>query len=379
MPILTVALASLAIAVPMLALARLRGNGGIVGNMLRTLAALSSFLFGFGMAMLGVSGVVHLMDTHGVPTVGSGWLSIASGGALAGVIMHLTLRVLFYRLTVLSADWALRNTRHREQTPVEQLRTTFYEIVGFALALAIAFLIADSVDSKGQLWLWLLFPIFAAMIPLYETLILPWLRILGASKLTGRHLSGIEDWLDDLCAGKRIPPFSIRVQEGDLVNAYAIGGLFRHLIVIGGGLIDGMPTKQIKAILAHEIAHIIRRDVPRLLIPMAVVSGTCWLAWVWYFANPLFLQDTVSGILAGLAIAGLGAAIFSIAIPGYFMRRMEYRADLLAVELLGDGEVLVDALRTLAALNDQRIKQGFWSHPSTYNRIKAIQRSSTSV
>ena len=375
MPILTVALGSLAIAIPILAYARLRGNGGNVGSVLFVFVILSSFLFGCGIALSALSGVLHLFDTYGVPTVRSHWLSIALGGALAGVIVHATLRILFYRLAELSAHWALRKPSIKEQKFVLQLRSTLWEIVGFALAFAIMFLIADSTDWTGRMWPWLLLPIFAAIIPLYETLILPWLRFLGAPKLTGRDLSDIEEWLADLCANRRIPPFRIRVQEGDLANAFAIGGLFRHLIVIGGGLIDGMTTSQIKAVLAHEIAHVVRRDVPRLVLPTAVASGTCWLFCVWHFSNPWFETNTVSGILAGCAIAGLSAGIFMIAIPGYFMRRMEYRADLLAVELLGDGEALDDALRTLAALNDESIRQGSWSHPSVRDRIKAIQRS----
>ncbi|MCY3622363.1 MAG: M48 family metalloprotease [Gammaproteobacteria bacterium] len=379
MPILTVALGSLAIAVPILAYARLRGDGGNVGKVLFVFAVLSSFLFGCGIALSALSGVLHLFETYGVPTVRSHWLSIALGGALAGVIVHATLRILFYRLAELSAHWALRKPRIKEQKLVHQLRSTVWEIVGFALAFAIMFLIADSANWIGRMWPWLLLPIFAATVPLYETLILPWLRFLGAPKLTGRNLSDIDEWLADLCANRQIPSFRIRVQEGNLANAFTIGGLFRHLIVIGGGLIDGMTTSQIKAVVAHEIAHVIRRDVLRLLLPMAVASGTCWLFCVWHYANPLFAANTVPGILAGCAIAGLSAVTFMIAVPSYFMRRMEYRADLLAVELIGDGEALVDALRALAALNEEPIRQGYWSHPSTHNRIRAIQRSNATV
>lgn len=374
MPILTVALGSLAIAVPILAYARLRGNGGNVGTLLVVLASLSSFLFACGIALLALSGAIHLIEIFSLPEKRD-WLSVALGGVVAGITMYVTLRILFYRLAELAANWSLRRPHSKEQSLALQLRSTCWEMVGFALCFPILFLIADSWDWESPMWLLLLLPIFAAIIPLYETLVLPWLRFLGAPRLTGRDLGDLEEWIEDLCARRRIPEFRIRVQEGDLVNAFAIGGLFRHLIVIGGGLIDGMTPDQIKAVLAHEIAHVIRRDVPRHLLPMTIVSGTCWLFCLWYFANPLFKAGTVPGILNGAAIAGLSALIFMILIPGYFMRRMEYRADLLAVELLGDGEVLADALRTLAALNEEPIRQGHWSHPSTLNRIRAIQKS----
>lgn len=377
-PVLTVALACLAMSIPLLASVRLRGNSGNVGGVLGLLVLLSSFLFASGVALSSLSGAIYLIDTHSLRIAHEGWLSVALNGALVGVIVYVSLRLLVYRLAALTLHWTLRETRKEESIGL-QLRSTIWETVGFSLAFAMMFLIADYFEHEGQVPLWLLLPIFAAIIPFYETLVLPWLRFLGAPRLTGRDLNDIEQWLEGIAIRRRIPSFRIRVQEGDLANAYAIGGCFHHLIVIGGRLIDEMPTNQLKAVLAHEIAHVIRRDVPRLLLPIAVVSGTCWLFCVWSFANPLFNTNTVPALLAAGGISGFSALVFMIAIPSYFMRRMEYRADLLAVELLGDGEALVDALRTLAALNDQPIRQGYWSHPSTRNRIRAIQSSSATV
>ena len=378
MPILTVALGCLAIAIPILAYARLRGNSGKGGGALSLFVLVSSFLFSSGVALSSLSGAAYLIDTHDLRIDHEGWLAVATNGAIAGLLVYVSLRLLVYRLAALTLDWTLREKR-REESLALQLRSTLWEIAGFTFAFAIVFLIANYFEDRGQTRLWFLFPVFAAMIPLYETLLLPWLRFLGSPRLTARDLGDIQEWLEHIAIRQRVPPFRIRVQEGDLTNAYAIGGLFQHLIVLGGRLIDGMPANQLKAVLAHEIAHVIRRDVPRFLLPMAVVSGTCWLFCVWNFASPLFNTNTVSGILAAGGIAGLSALVFMIVIPGYFMRRMEYRADLLAVELLGDGEALVDALRTLAALNGQPIRQGYWSHPSTRNRIRAIQRSSAAV
>ena len=374
MPVLTVALACLAIGIPVLACARLRGNSGNVRDLLGSLVVVSSYLFASGVALSSLSGAIHVIDTHGLRMTHEGWLGVALNGALVGVLVYVSLRLLVYRLAVLTLRWTLRAT-HKEESLALQLRSTVWETGGFAMAFAMMFLIANYFEEKGHAHLWLLLPIFGAIIPFYETLVLPWLRFLGAPSLTERDLGDIEEWLKGISTRQKKPSFRIRVQEGDLANAYAIGGLFRHLIVIGGKLIDGMPANQLKAVLAHEIAHVFRRDVPRLLLPMSAVSGTCWLYCVWHFGSPLFNTNTVSGILAAAGVSGLSALVFMVVIPGYFMRRMEYRADLLAVELLGDGEVLADALRTLAALNGQPIRQGHWSHPSTLNRIRAIEES----
>ena len=377
MPVLTVALACLAITIPVLACARIRGSSGNVGATLTLLAIVSSFLFASGVALSSLCGVVYVIETYDLRMAHEGWLAVALKGALVGVLIYVSLRLLVYRLAALTLRWTLRET-YKEESFALQMRSTVWETVGFAMAFAVMFLIADYFEEKGHAHLWLLLPIFAATIPFYETFVLPWLRFLGAPGLTGRDLGDIKEWLEGISTRRGIPPFRIRVQEGDLANAYAIGGLFQHLIVIGGRLIDGMPANQLKAVLAHEIAHVIRRDVPRLLLPMAAVSGTCWLFCVWKFGSPLFDTNTVSGILAAGGVSGFSALVFMILIPGYFMRRMEYRADRLAVELLGDGEALADALRTLATINEQSIRQGYWSHPSTLNRIRAIEECTRS-
>jgi hypothetical protein len=121
------------------------------------------------MALLALSGVVHLVDVLGVPEK-RGWPSIALVGALAGIIMYVTLRILFYRLAELSAHWALRTPRFKDQSLALQLRSTCWEMAGFALCFAVFSLIADSWDSTSQIGLLLSLPIFASTIPLYETL-----------------------------------------------------------------------------------------------------------------------------------------------------------------------------------------------------------------
>ncbi len=373
MAVLTVALACLAMALPVLVYARLQRNGENSGALLLVGVHVCSYLLGAGVALLLLSGMLHWREENGVLLSSDRWHTVVLAGAISGLTVHLLLRIVFHGLYELAIHWALHLPRERNQTPALRLRSVVWEMVGFAAGFAVLYLLGHYARGLGDLGVWLLLPVFAAAIPLYETLLLPWLRFLRAPHLTTRNVADIDDWLDDVCRKRQIPRFHVKVQEGTLANAYAMGGLYRHLIVLGGGLLDSMTPSQIRAILAHEMAHVIRGDVPRLLLPIAIASGSCWLACVWHYASPLFATQTVSGVLSAAGIAALSAAVFTIAIPGYFMRRMEYGADRLAVELLGNGDLLVDALRRLAALNGDPIRQGYWSHPSTLDRIKAIR------
>ena len=87
----------------------------------------------------------------------------------------------------------------------------------------------------------------------------------------------------------------------------------------------------------------------------------------------MFDTDELVYVLAGSGLAGAFAGLFLAVLPGFFMRKMEFQADQLAVEMLGDGEQLVDALTKLAELNKLPLDTKSWSHPSMQARIDAIR------
>ena len=218
----------------------------------------------------------------------------------------------------------------------------------------------------------LVVPLCFAAMPLVPTLIVPWLKFAKA-----RHLQAndalMEKWLADLRHRPRTPRFRIRVQDGEEANAYALRGLGGHLVVIGGGLANGLSSREMQAVLAHEIAHVIHRDVPVRLVPLAMGGAFFVALCITYLAGPLFATDHPLGLAAGGVTVSLAALVFNILIPGYFMKKMELRADRLAVELLGDPAPMEDALRKLAALNDEPLEAKSWSHPSYLQRIDAIR------
>lgn len=58
-----------------------------------------------------------------------------------------------------------------------------------------------------------------------------------------------------------------------LVVALALWGIRKPWLLVGEGLLKEMPYAEVKAVLAHEIGHVIRRDHVRLLL-----SGLAWAA-----------------------------------------------------------------------------------------------------
>ncbi len=136
-------------------------------------------------------------------------------------------------------------------------------------------------------------------------------------------------------------------------NAFAAGRDPKHAYVAATtGLLDIMGPRELRAVMAHEIAHVRNRDV-RLMALTAVLAGALLilsdiLLRVFIFGggrnnsnNPFALI----GVLVALILAPIGAAMIQMALS----RRREYLADASAADITGDAEGMARALAVLQA------------------------------
>ena len=331
-----------------------------------SLAAGSSLALGTLAAVELAPGIPRL------PADLDGWQRGAAVGAMLGLALYLCMRVFVFGVASALHRWSCRLPREFANTFGHQLLVELCALAGFVLTFVLAMSLAFFTEGSN-IAVWALLPLCVAILPLYNTLLLPWIQFLRAPRSSSRDLTDIEAWLDSLRRRRKLPRFRVRVQEGRLANAFATGGLGAHLVVIGGGLLDRMSNSQLCAVLAHEVAHVEKGHVPRLVLPLAIVGTSLHVLCVILFANPLFDKDELLFVLAGAALAGAFAGLFLAMLPGFFMRKMEFQADALAVEMLHDGEQLVDALTRLAEINKQPLDARSWSHPSMQARIDAIR------
>ena len=313
---------------------------------------------------------------------------MAAGGAINAVLIGAYIGASLYfilgfgalYLAPAFARWAWKVTDNEESFWLKGW-SLLLGLAGSALCFAL-FLLGSYYLEAWNLAPLLVLP-FVALIPLYQSLLLPWLRYirsptlqLSASEILQddptrrRGIADIQSWLDGLAAERRFPRFHMRVQRGEMVNAFAMGGVFRHLIVIGGGILQKMAVPEIKAVVAHEIAHVVHKDVLRLLPYMALATVGHFATHMLY-VGPLFNEGR---FVVGCILVGGYVAVFFLLIPQYFMRRAEYRADELAVKLLGDREPLIEGLLKIAEFNGMDLDLTGVSHPSMNQRIAAIRQ-----
>ena len=325
-----------------------------------------------GGAALGAAKAISATVWTWIDLPSNGWLLFVCLGALVGLTMYLSIWVALFKLAAAVHQWSCRLPPEHAAGWRDKLLVEVSLLLGMVFGFAFAMVLARAATITG-LPVWAVVPLVTAVLPLYQTFALPWLTYLRAPRLTSRKTADVEAWLEKLRLERGLSSFHVRIQEGRTANAFATAGLGAHLVVIGGGLLERLSHSQLCAVLAHEVAHVVKRHVPRLVLPLTIVGAWLHVLCVISFANPLFDKEEPLFVVAGAALAGAFAGLFLVAIPGFFMRRMEFQADRLAVEMLGDSEPLVDALTKLAELNNQPLDARSWSHPTMQARIDAIR------
>ena len=169
------------------------------------------------------------------------------------------------------------------------------------------------------------------------------------------------------------------------VNAYALG---KHTIAVTKGAMQTFNEEHIKALLAHEIAHILYHDTIASLYIW--IAHGAFLGWVLTIKAILTVIDIVQEKYKkqslGRAVTVLVKLIFEAIIFLFMLlmqivvavnsRKNEYRADRYAYDL-GYGEELVEAFYLLEKIqlgdNSTIIQRMIRSHPRITARIEQLE------
>jgi len=160
--------------------------------------------------------------------------------------------------------------------------------------------------------------------------------------------------LENLCIAQGIPMPQLEIVETDALNAFASGiNAKSYTITVTRGLLETLPPDELEGVLAHELTHIINRDV-RLLMVTIIFTGMVGFAaqMVWSQVRYGFLfssgrgRDRKNGVMVLLALAvvlwvGYIATLF---MRFALSRRREFMADAGAVQMTKNPEAMIRAL-----------------------------------
>ncbi len=193
----------------------------------------------------------------------------------------------------------------------------------------------------------------------------------------------------ELCAAGRVRVRDLLVWRtgGTMLNGAVVGliPLMRY-ILLTDALLEMLTPGQIRAVAAHEIAHVRRRHM--LWLAAAVLASVFGFALVIDWGTRWGLGDAASALwVQGLGTAGALAAGFVVF--GFASRRFEWQADAFAAAHLsghrdGPGGAatitpesvaeMTAALQAVADLNHVPVRKFTWRHGSIADRQRRLER-----
>ncbi len=160
--------------------------------------------------------------------------------------------------------------------------------------------------------------------------------------------------VEELAARAGIPAPPIYLIDDPQPNAFATGrGPSHAAVAVTSGILRVLSPRELRGVLAHELAHVRNRDVLIASVAAAVAGAVTWLAhmiqWGAMFGFGGRDDDEGPGLIGTLALAllaPLAATVIQLAIS----RRREFGADAAGARLSGDPIALAAALEKLDAV-----------------------------
>lgn len=148
---------------------------------------------------------------------------------------------------------------------------------------------------------------------------------------------------------------AIGVYSSPDMNAFATGASqSRSMVAFSSKLLEELPAAEIRAVAAHEVAHIANRDMLAIVllqgainsIVLAVVAPLNFLRFANLFSEKFSWGTELCLWLAKTAVALALTFVGSLMVKAY-SRKREYRADALAARLVGH-DAMIRALTSIA-------------------------------
>ncbi|HYC74734.1 M48 family metallopeptidase [Brevundimonas sp.] len=218
----------------------------------------------------------------------------------------------------------------------------------------------------------------------------------GARKVERRTQPELYNLLENLAISRGLRTPTLRIIETDSLNAFATGlHEGRYSVTVTRGLLNTLTRDELEAVLAHELTHVINKDVRTMVIAsifagiISVIAELVFRGLVYSRGGRRDNKNAMPLILIGLAFAVIGF-VLAFVIRMMLSRTREFVADAGAVELTKNPDAMISALRKIEGrssikgpdevqqlfLDNQPDGVGleglFASHPPIQKRIDAL-------
>lgn len=176
------------------------------------------------------------------------------------------------------------------------------------------------------------------------------LRMQGAREVTSEEEPWLHRTVADLASRAGIPMPRVYITEDMQPNAFATGrNPANGAVAVTRGILQILEPRELRGVLAHEIAHIANRDILIATIAATMASAVSSIAnilqWTAIFGG--HRDDEEEGSGAGGLLLAFIAPIAATLVQLGISRSREFIADETGARLTGDPEALAIALLKL--------------------------------
>ncbi len=215
----------------------------------------------------------------------------------------------------------------------------------------------------------------------------------GAKPITRKENPEIYNLVENLCISRGLPTPKIGIIESSGMNAFALGWRAADSwIVFTSGLLNRLEKREIEAVAAHELTHIINKDSLLMLVMVLYIGSITLLGEILIRTSGRGSSNSKGKNvlpLIGLVLLILGYIFYPL-VRLAVSRKREYLADAGSVLLTKDNQAMISALRKISEnaevplKNDEmaamfisnplkKMSSWFQTHPSLEDRIKALE------
>ena len=205
----------------------------------------------------------------------------------------------------------------------------------------------------------------------------------------------VEPIVRNLCHRMGLPMPKLYLIAEESPNAFATGRNPSHAsVAFTTGILQLMSDAEIEGVVAHELGHVLHRDILISSVAAMVGAAITMLARMAFWFGPRGDSDDDRGSMWGGLFMMILAPIAALLIQMAISRSREYDADAASAKYVGSPYPLVNALQKLDTwskripmdaspatahmfiikpFTGESIMKLFSTHPSTEDRIERLQ------
>ncbi|MFN6193676.1 MAG: M48 family metalloprotease [Planctomycetota bacterium] len=188
------------------------------------------------------------------------------------------------------------------------------------------------------------------------------LRMSGARVIDEAQAPALFGMVRELAERAGLPTPKVAIMADPTPNAVATGRTpARAVVAVSAGLLRLADPRELRGVLAHELAHVQNRDTLVATIAGAAAAAVTHIANVVQWGALLGVgrsDDEREGSGAGALLLDFLAPVAAVMLQMGLSRSREYLADESAAELTGDPLALASALAKLQSYGEQMVHAG---------------------